>query len=356
MACLCKTRDWVILTRMETKTGVILVNTGSPNAPTEEAVKAYLARFLMDPRLVSMPRPIWRYILHRHILPKRAAASAAKYKLIWTDEGTPQGSPLVWAHAKTAEGLATLLAPAGVPVLGAMCYTSPTVEDSLRKLRDAGCERIVYLPLYPQSAYTQVGSCTDVLGKACKAIGWHPQVELVHDYWDHDAYLQAIVDSIQQAGFDPARDYLDLSYHSVPLRDIRNNDTYEECVYKTNEILAQRLGAQENRWATGFQSVFGHRPQDWLAPLSTELMADWGRAGVRSVYYCCPGFAADCLETLYDIPHDMETAYRAAYHQAHPDAPDPSFTYVPCLDPVTVYPRILFEVLRDRSEFLEGLL
>ena len=338
------------------RTGVILVNTGSPDAPTEEAVRAYLAGFLMDPRLVSVPRPIWRFILDHRILPTRAAVSAEKYRRIWRDEGTPGGSPLSWAHQAMADGLAALLAQADVPVVGAMCYTPPTVSDALIRMREAGCSRIVYLPLYPQSAYTQVGSCTDVLAAACAELRWDPAVELVHDYWDHEAYLDAIVESIRDAGFDPDRDWLDLSYHSVPLRDIRNGDTYEECVARTNEILARRLGARDGRWATGYQSVFGPRPQSWLAPLSRDLLADWGRAGVCSVFLCCPGFAADCLETLYDVPYELEPAYRDAYGAAHPGGPAPSFTYVPCLDPCTVYPRVLHAVLRDRSEFLGGLL
>lgn len=336
------------------KTGVILVNTGSPAAPTPQAVRAYLADFLMDPRLVSVPRPIWRYILKHHILPSRSQKSAEKYQLIWEDAGTPAGSPLNRAHQATADGLAALLADAGVPVLAAMCYAPPTVDDALRQLRDAGCTRIVYLPLYPQAAYTQVGSCTDMFGRAAQRIGWNPPVELISDYWDDELYLQAIVDSVRAAGYDPARDYLDFSYHSIPLRDVKHGDTYVDNVYKTNEILAQRLGACDGRWTTGFQSVFGHRPQDWAAPLSLDIMAEWGKAGVRDVYYCCPGFAADCLETLYDIPYDIEPVYRNAYRAAHPDAPDPLFTYVPCLDPYQVYPRILHHVLAERSEFLHG--
>ena len=339
---------------MNEKTGVILVNTGSPDAPTEQAVRTYLAEFLMDPRLVSVPRPIWRYILHSHILPKRSAVSAEKYRKIWLDEGTPQGSPLSSAHQKMAQGLENLLAHAGVPVLGAMCYTPPTVDDCLQRLREAACTRVVYLPLYPQSAYTQVGSCADAFEAACRRIGWKPQMELIQDYWDDEEYLQAVVSGIREAGFDPQRDYLDLSYHAIPLRDVKNGDTYVDCVEKTNRILAERLGAHEGCWVTGYQSVFGHRPQDWTAPLSTKLLAEWGRDGVRSVYLCCPGFAADCLETLYDIPYDMEPAFRNAYREAHPGGAEPSFTYVPCLDPVTVYPRILRHVLQERSKFLEG--
>ena len=342
---------------MSEKTGIIVVNTGSPEAPTEQAVRDFLARFLMDPRLVSVPRPIWRYILHARILPKRAAASAEKYRLIWmNEEGTPEGSPLTWSHAHIAAGLGRLLEPAGIPVLGAMCYTEPTVERCLQDLRSQGCTRVVYMPLYPQSAYTQVGSCTDVLNAALKRIGWDSPVELIHDYWDDETYLQAVIESILNAGFDPQRDYLDLSYHAIPLRDVKNGDTYVDCVRKTNDVIAKRLGAQEGRWTTGFQSVFGRKPQDWTGPLSTQLLSDWGRAGVRSVYFCCPGFASDCLETLYDIPREMEPAYREAYRAAHPDEPDPSFTYVPCIDPQKVYPRILHHVLRDRSSFLRGLL
>ena len=334
------------------KTGIILVNTGSPAAPTEEAVRAYLAEFLMDPRLVSVPRPIWKRILQKRILPTRAAASAAKYRLIWEDGGTPAGSPLNRAHAATAAGLAKLLDDADIPVRAAMCYAPPLLEDVLAELRDLGCERIVYVPLYPQSAYTQVGSCTDAFGRACARIGWHPLVEMIYDWWDDEMYLQAVVDSIVSAGFDATRDHLDLSYHSIPLRDVKHGDTYVDNVYRTNRIVAERLGVPEGRWATGFQSVFGPKPQNWAAPLSVKLLADWGKAGVRSVYLCCPGFAADCLETLYDIPHELEPAFRDAYRTAHPDAPEPSFTYVPCLDPNEVYPRILHHVLEERSEFL----
>ena len=341
-----------MLGRMNEKTGIILVNTGSPAAPTPEAVHAYLADFLMDPRLVSMPRPIWRYILHRRILPKRSGASAEKYRIIWEDEGTPAGSPLVRAHTATAAGLAERLAGPDVLVRCAMCYTVPTVRDTLSELRAVGCTRIVYLPLYPQSAYTQVGSCTDVLEHALNALGWNPPVELIADYWDDPMFLDAVVDSIAAAGFDPARDYLDLSYHAIPLRDVNNGDTYVEYVYRTNRIIAERLGVPEGHWATGFQSVFGRKPQDWTAPLSMKVLSDWGAAGVSNVFLCCPGFAADCLETLYDIPYELEPTYRDAYRCAHPDAPPPSFTYVPCIDPQTVYPDILAHVLRERSSFM----
>ena len=334
------------------KTGIILVNTGSPDAPTEEAVRSYLGSFLMDPRLVSVPRPIWKQILNRKILPTRSSVSAEKYKLIWEDEGTPAGSPLNRAHEATAAGLAELLRGEGITVRAAMCYAPPLLDNVLQDLRAQGCERIVYVPLYPQSAYTQVGSCVDAFGRACRRIDWNPQVELVYDWWDDELYLQAVVDSIQAAGFDPTRDYLDLSYHSIPLRDVKHGDTYVDYVYRTNRIIVQRLGVSEGRWATGFQSVFGRKPQDWAAPLSTKILADWGAAGVSNVYLCCPGFAADCLETLYDIPHELEPAYKDAYRAAHPDAPEPSFTYVPCIDPYEVYPRILHHVLEERSEFL----
>lgn len=341
---------------MDGKIGIILVNTGSPEEPTPEAVRTYLARFLMDPRLVSVPRPIWRCILHYFILPRRSGVSANKYKLIWEDEGTQQGSPLFRAHLATARGLVSLLAGADVPVRAAFCYESPTVEEVMRELREEGCGRLVYLPLYPQSAYTQVGCCIDAFGKACRSIGWDPPVELIADFWEDEVYLRAVADSIVASGFDPEEDYLDLSYHAVPLRDIDHGDSYVDAVYQTNRRLSQMLGLHEGRWATGFQSVFGLRPQDWTAPLSTKILADWGAEGVRSVFFCCPGFAADCLETLYDVPYSMEPAYRLAYQEAHPEGHAPSFTYIPCLDADEVYPRILRHVLSQRSEFLHDIL
>ena len=337
---------------MEEKTGIIIVNTGSPTAPTAEAVRSYLARFLMDPRLVAVPRPIWRCILHYFILPRRSGVSANKYKLIWEDEGTPQGSPLARAHAQMAAGLAKRLEGTGVEVRAAMCYAPPSVESMLRELRDAGCTRIVYLPVYPQAAYTQVGSCIDLFGQACRKLGWNPPVELIADFWNDTEYLKAIAQSIIDAGFDAERDYLDLSYHAIPLRDIEHGDTYQDVAYQTNRELSHLLNLKPGRWTTGFQSVFGLRPQDWTSPLSTGILADWGREGVQNVYFCCPGFSADCLETLYDVPYDMEPAYKLAYREAHPEGPEPSFTYVPCLDAEETYPRILYHVLSERSEFL----
>lgn len=341
---------------MREKTGVIVVNTGSPAAPTAEAVRSYLARFLMDPRLVAVPRPVWHCILHCFILPRRSGVSANKYKLVWEDEGTPQGSPLSRAHMQMTAGLARRFEGTGVIVRAAMCYASPSVENALSELREAGCSRVVYLPLYPQSAYTQVGSCIDLFGRACRKLSWNPPVELIADFWDDAEYLKAVARSILDAGFDAKRDYLDLSYHAIPLRDISHGDTYLDAVCQTNRELSRLLDLEPGRWATGFQSVFGLRPQDWTSPLSTGILAQWGREGIRSVFFCCPGFAADCLETLYDVPYDMEPAYKLAYRDAHPEAPEPSFTYVPCLDAKETYPRILHHVLIERSEFLREAL
>ena len=347
-----KTPPSGILTGMSEKTGIILANTGSPAAPTPEAVESYLARFLMDPRLVSLPRPIWRNILNRRILPKRSVESAEKYRLVWEDEGTPQGSPLLRAHTATAAGLAALLEDDGIPVRAAMCYAAPTLRDALGELREEGVERIIYLPLYPQSAFTQVGSCVDAFGRECERMRWKPRVELIYDYWDDPLYLKAIADSIVAAGFDASRDYLDLSFHAIPLRDVQHGDTYVKAVNATCRRVAAMLGVPDDRWITGFQSVFGPRPQTWTAPLSKGLLAQWGEQGVQRVFLCCPGFAADCLETRYDIPYELEPAYRDAYEKAHPDAPAPSFTYVPCIEPATTYPEILHHVLLSRSEFL----
>lgn len=287
--------------------GVIIANTGSPASPEPDAIEAYLREYLMDDRIRQMPKPFWKWLLHRHILPKRKHSSAGRYRFIWTEDG----SPLVVNQRTLASKVGALYAAEGrddVTVRSAMSYGEPSIAHVLAELRDAGAERIVLLPLYPQSAYSPTMAVVDSYHRAQDAIDWHPNTTIIDNYHDDPGYIAAVVRAIQGTGYDPqAGDRLLLSLHAIPLKDEEAGDTYRAQVAESARLIAEGLGVREDDITVGFQSVFGHDKSKWVSPLSADILQEWASGDFR-VVYACPGFAIDCLETLYDIPHDMVPA------------------------------------------------
>ena len=320
------------------RVGVLLVNTGTPDAPTPRAVRRYLARFLMDRRIRPMNALGWWLILHVGILPKRGVASAEKYAAIWTDEG----SPLAVTQARLARGLDEWYRAEGADVVvrQAMSYGQPTLPAALRELRAAGCARVVVLPLYPQSAFSTTGAASDGVERALRRIRWSVPCEVVPDYHDDPVYVRAIAASIANAGYDPSEDSDDrllFSFHSIPLADIEAGDTYELQAGATALAVAGELGIDRRRWTIGYQCRFD-KGRTWLSPFTRSTLATWAEASPDPrVFLVCPNFAIDCLETLYDVKCELRPEYLEAGGRR--------LTYVPCLGASRAHLRVLAHVL-----------
>lgn len=287
--------------------GIILANTGSPASPDPDDVEGYLREFLMDDRIRQMPKPLWKWLVTKKILPKRKFASAERYRFIWTEEG----SPLVADASALAKRVQKLFDAEGegcVVVRSAMSYGEPSIEGVLGELREAGVERLVLLPLYPQSAFSPTLAVVDAFRRAQDAVGWHPSATVVDNYHDDPGYIVAIAQSIRSVGFNPdAGDRLVLSLHAIPLKDEKAGDTYRAQVVESARLIAGELGVAPDSVTVSYQSVFGRDASKWTGPLTRDVLAGWRGGGFR-VVLACPGFSIDCLETLYDIPHEMVPA------------------------------------------------
>lgn len=284
--------------------GVLVVNLGTPEAPTAQALRPYLRQFLSDPRVIELPRLQWQVILNLFVLTRRPKASAHAYRTVWTEEG----SPLLRITRQQAAGIAEVLdREVGTPIrveVG-MTYGEPSVATALRRLREAGCDRLLVLPMYPQYSGTTIGSVFDTVAR--ELVNWRvvPELRTIHGYHDEPGYVRALAASIREtwergreSGGGPPEKLL-FSFHGIPLRYFRNGDPYHCLCHKTARLVAAELGLPEDRWVVAFQSLFGK--EEWIKPYTADTVTAMARAGVRSLDVVCPGFAADCLETLEEI-------------------------------------------------------
>ncbi|MGD8742255.1 MAG: ferrochelatase [Granulosicoccaceae bacterium] len=277
------------------RTGVLLCNLGTPDAPTPAAVRRYLGQFLWDPRVVELPRPLWWLLLHGIVLRFRPKKVAHAYASIWTDEG----SPLLAISRRQRDGLAQQLG-ADIPVELGMCYGKPSIPAALEHLREQGVNRLLVLPLYPQYSGATGGPVFDIVSHTLQ--GWRrvPEVRFVMHYHDEPAYIEALAASIQahwQAHGNPDR--LLFSFHGMPKYTLQRGDPYHCECHKTARLVAERLGLEDEQWQLSFQSRFGKA--EWLKPYTNQTLEALGKQGVGRVDVVCPGFSADCLETLEEI-------------------------------------------------------
>jgi len=279
--------------------GVVLVNLGTPSAPTPKAVRRYLAQFLSDPRIVEAPRWLWWLALHGVILRVRPARSAALYSKIWA----PQGSPLLTGTVALTEAIQSavmLQRPAPILVRHAMRYGEPSIGSVLRDLAHAGMRRLLVLPLFPQYSGTTAASVQDAVGAELSRWRWVPETRFVTDYHAEPRYLEALALSVEKHWHDHGRaDRLLLSFHGIPERYVRNGDPYFCQCQATARALRERLDLSEHELVVTFQSRVGR--ERWLSPYTDESLKALPARGVRSVQVLCPGFAVDCLETLEEI-------------------------------------------------------
>jgi len=299
--------------------GILLINLGTPAAPTKRAVRRYLAEFLADPRVVEIPRLAWLPILYGVILNQRPARSAEKYAAIWTAEG----SPLAVHTAQQARLLAQALGADGPSVEHAMRYGSPSVAQALQRLRTAGCARILVFPLYPQYAASTTASAFDAAGAWLARARNVPELRCVKHFHDHPAYIAALAASVQRHWVAHGRgDKLVMSFHGLPRYTLERGDPYHCECHKTARLLAQTLGVGASDYVVTFQSRFGRA--EWLQPYTEPTLVALARAGVQRVDVACPGFVADCLETLEEIGIVARAAFLA--HGGK------QFALVPCLN------------------------
>ncbi|RMG31121.1 MAG: ferrochelatase [Gammaproteobacteria bacterium] len=279
--------------------GVLIANLGTPERPTPEAVRRYLAEFLSDPRVVEFPRLPWWLILHGFILRFRPARVARNYARIWTPEGSPL---LVTARAQESALQRELERRLRLPVKVAlgMRYGQPSIESAMTELRKAGCRRLVVLPLYPQYSSTTTASIFDAVMRVLMTWRWIPETRLIQHYHDHPEYIEALTASIQRVWAKEGRpDRLLFSFHGIPKRYQRDGDPYFCECHKTARLVAERLRLEPERWQVAFQSRFGH--EEWLRPYVDETLTEWAKQGIETVHVVAPGFSADCLETLEEL-------------------------------------------------------
>ncbi|HZR67699.1 MAG TPA: ferrochelatase [Burkholderiales bacterium] len=292
------------------KTGVLLVNLGTPEAPTAAAVRRYLAEFLWDPRVVEIPRALWWPILHGVVLRLRPRASARRYASIWT----PEGSPLKVHAEKQAGLLRGHLAPrlrSPLAVETAMRYGAPAIGEALRRLKRDGCDRMLVVPLYPQYAASSTASVFDEVAAFVRRARHVPGLRLVRGFHDHPGYIGALAARVREHWQAAGRpDQLVMSFHGLPQRSVERGDPYESECRHTARLLADALGLGEDRWRIAFQSRFG--AGEWLKPYTASALAELGRARTRRVDVVCPGFVADCLETLEEIGIEGKQTFLAA--------------------------------------------
>ena len=279
--------------------GVLVTNLGTPDSPTTGAVRRYLAEFLADPRVIEIPRWIWRLLLHGVILRIRPRRSARAYASIWTSEGAPLlvNSQAI-ADALDARWAARM--PGRVSVALGMRYGAPSIADAMHALRNAGATRLAVLPLYPQYSGATGGSTFDAVAAVLARWRRVPALRFIDHYHDDAGYIGALAASIESAWSESGPpDRLLFSFHGLPRRYLDAGDPYHCECHKTARLVAQTLGLEPDRWLVAFQSRVGR--EEWLRPYTDETLIELGHARLGTVDVVCPGFSADCLETLEEI-------------------------------------------------------
>ncbi len=307
--------------RAPERIGILLVNLGTPAAPTPAAVRRYLDEFLSDPRVIETPRWLWWLILHGVILRIRPSKSAHAYQQVWTEHG----SPLLFNSQRLADKLREQLhmhMHPEVKVALGMTYGEPSIAQALKHLHQANVRKLLVLPLYPQYSGSTTASVFDAVTRILQTWRWVPELRFITQYHDHPAYIDALVSSLQHHWQHHEKNHLLLSFHGLPKRYLLNGDPYHCQCFKTARLLAEKLQLRPGEWSVSFQSRVGR--EEWLRPYTDEVLLKYAKEGPKRITVACPGFAADCLETLEEIAlRNREDFLKAGGEQ---------FDYVPALN------------------------
>lgn len=327
--------------KSQPKFGVLLVNLGTPDAPTASAVRRYLAQFLSDRRVVDAPRLLWWFILHGIILRIRPRMAARAYQTIWTE----QGSPLLVIAKQQQQALQAALTEQlqhSIPVALGMTYGNPSIASALQELQQQGVQQVLVLPLYPQYSSSTTASVFDAVAKALQNTTYLPELRFIQQYFDHPSYIQALAQSItkvrEQQG---AGQKLLLSFHGIPQRyEEDKGDPYPSQCRRTAELVAAELGLADDQWLCAFQSRFGR--EEWVKPYTDKTLQEWAQQGVKSVDVISPAFAADCLETL----EELEIENRQYFTEAGGE----QYQYIPCLNTEPAHIHLLTQLVLQHSQ------
>lgn len=316
------------------KTGILVINLGTPDAPTPEAVRRYLAEFLWDPYIVQIPRPIWWLILRGIVLRVRPPKTANLYQRIWREKG----SPLLIHSQELVQNIQTQFQQMteDCPVVLGMRYGNPSINEALQVLQKKEVEKMVVLPLYPQYSTPTTGSTMAELNRSLEKLSWQPQIEVINDYHDDSLYICAVADSIKQhwQQHEPG-EVLIFSFHGLPEKYNHRGDPYSQQCLATATAIANKLNLNERQWRLVFQSRFGR--ERWLKPYCNEVLTQLPALGIRKIDIICPGFPVDCLETLEEIAiTNKEVFYQAGGKVYH---------YIPALNAADVHGKFLATIL-----------
>jgi len=318
-------------------TGVLLTNLGTPDSPEVSDVRRYLKEFLSDRRVVSLARLIWWPLLNLIILNIRPKQSARAYQKIWTDEG----SPLLVIGRQQAEVLQMALPKAeGYRVELAMRYGRPSIEAGIKRLKQQGVKKIVVLPLYPQFSHTTTSSAQDAVNSVVNSDTATPKICFIDQYYDHPDYISALANSVRAHWAHSGRaDKLVMSFHGIPEDYAAAGDPYPQQCRQTAALLADALQLDEEAWILTFQSRVGKK--EWLRPYTDKTLESLARSGTRSVQIVCPGFSADCLETLEEIEVENRDYFL--------DAGGERYEYIACLNARADHIQMLASLVREHA-------
>lgn len=317
---------------MSQKIGVLLANLGTPDEPTTPAVKRYLRQFLSDPRVIDLPKLKWQFILNAFVLPKRSPKVAEAYKGIWTEEG----SPLLAISRQQQRSLQTYFNAKGKEVvveLG-MSYGNPSIESAVGSLLAQNVDKIIVLPLYPQYSSSTTASVFDAFARGLTQHKKMVPFEFIHSYHDDPSYIQALASSISLADDE----LLLFSFHGIPQRYEQEGDFYPTHCKATAKLVAEKLGLRDDQWFISFQSRFGD--EVWLQPYTDETLEGFPAKGVKKVAVICPGFSADCLETIEEIGEENRENFIHAGGE--------SYRYIPALNASADHIKLLAGLLEKR--------
>ena len=322
------------------KIGVLLANLGTPDGYDYWSMRRYLNEFLSDKRVVDISDWIWQPLLQLVILTKRPFSSGANYKLIWNHEKNE--SPLLTITKQQTAAIAARIEAAygeGVMVDFAMRYGNPSTQSKVQAMVAAGCEKILFFPLYPHYAGATSATANDAFFAALMKEKRQPAARTVKEYFDHPAYIEALAQSVERAyaALDHKPDVLVTSYHGMPIRYLMEGDPYHCQCMKTTRLLRERLGWEKGAIDVSFQSVFGR--EEWLKPYTVNHVAELAKQGKKRIAVMAPAFSADCIETLEEINGEIRHAFEAAGGE--------SFTYIPCLNDESAHISALVQVIEE---------